>query len=346
MLAAGIPDDGGVAATDRNAIGFQRALRAAGLVLPRDQAVIGFDHADSGARVTPRLSTVDAHYDRVGETAVVAAAVPDARRGRARRRVPGAVDARPARVLRLHGVRPVGARRRRPGAAAAAATRCCGPSPRPPSSARPASGGARRTGAAPRETWWHAVVEPIETAAERGSVPGAPTLARLADLTSAMQPHPEALEQLVTCLRGVETDVVEALSRPEHETAVRRAVTEVLLALTKGCTRAMLARSGQLERTIVDQYEVDMDLLRGDGASPRALGWLPRGVRGPRLPRAVARRGPGAGRPRDGDRRRARHVGHPVAPGRRAHDREPVPAGRPDARRDRRVERADVRRAR
>jgi PAS domain S-box-containing protein len=95
-----------------------------------------------------------------------------------------------------------------------------------------------------------------------------------------MQPHPEALEQLVTCVRAIETHQVEALSDPGHEAALRRTVTEVLLALTKGCTRAMLARSGQLERTIVDQYEVDMDLLRGDGASPRALGWLPRGVRG------------------------------------------------------------------
>ena len=38
----------------------------------------------------------------------VAAAVPDARRGRARRRVPRPVDARPARVLRVHRVRPVG----------------------------------------------------------------------------------------------------------------------------------------------------------------------------------------------------------------------------------------------
>ena len=48
MLARGTPTTAVVAATDRNAIGFQRALRAAGLVLPRDQAVIGFDHADSG----------------------------------------------------------------------------------------------------------------------------------------------------------------------------------------------------------------------------------------------------------------------------------------------------------
>ncbi|MFS0704619.1 PAS domain-containing protein, partial [Cellulomonas sp. 179-A 9B4 NHS] len=133
-----------------------------------------------------------------------------------------------------------------------------------------------------REAWWRAVVDPVEAAAERGVAPAAAALGRLADLTAALQPHPEALEQSVTVLRAVECRQVEALSeaRRQNAPAVRRAVTDVLLAVTKGCTRAMLARSGQLERTIVDQYEVDMDLLRGDGASPRALGWLPRGVRG------------------------------------------------------------------
>ncbi len=278
MLTLGTPTTAVVAATDRNAIGFQRALRAAGLVLPRDQAVIGFDHADSGARVTPRLSTVDAHYDRVGETAV--SLLLSRMRGE---EVPGGEYRAPSTLVLRESCGCTDAGQAAPDAGASggrggyqvlralAESAFVGPS---------GVGGVRRTGAAPREAWWHAVVEPVETAAERGTAPGPATLGRLADLTAAMQPHPEALEQLVTSLRAVESDVVEALSRPQHEAAVRRAVTEVLLAVTKGCTRSMLARSGQLERTIVDQYEVDMDLLRGDGASPRALGWLPRGVRG------------------------------------------------------------------
>ncbi|RHA44517.1 PAS domain S-box protein [Cellulomonas rhizosphaerae] len=279
LLAAGVPTTAVVAATDRNAIGFQHALRAAGLILPRDQAVFGFDHADSGARVTPRLSTVDAHYDRVGAKAV--SLLLSRMRGED---VPGGEYRAPSTLVVRESCGCTEAAQSAPATSAApsarsgyqalralAETAFVGPT---------GAGGARRTGTAPRETWWRAVVEPLETAGERGTVPGSPTLTRLADLTAAMQPHPEALEQLVTCLRAVETDVVEALPHPEHELAVRRAVTEVLLAVTQGCTRAMLARSGQLERTIVDQYEVDMDLLRGDGASPRALGWLPRGVRG------------------------------------------------------------------
>ncbi|MBO9554979.1 MAG: substrate-binding domain-containing protein [Cellulomonas sp.] len=279
MFAAGMPTTAVVAATDRNAIGFQRALRAAGLVLPRDQAVIGFDHADSGARVTPRLSTVDAHFDRVGETAV--SLLLSKMRGED---VPGGEYRAPSSlVLREScGCTDVAASTRvgAPGSTLAACHQALRAVAESAFVGPLGAGAGRRSGSAPRDTWWHAVVEPLEAAADRGAVPNPPTLARLADLTSAMQPHPEALEQLVTCVRAIEQHQVEALSEPEHETALRRTVTEVLLALTKGCTRAMLARSGQLERTIVDQYEVDMDLLRGDGASPRALGWLPRGVRG------------------------------------------------------------------
>ncbi|MBD8058835.1 substrate-binding domain-containing protein [Cellulomonas sp. JH27-2] len=283
LLAAGTPTTAVVSATDRNAVGFQRALRSAGLVLPRDQAVFAFDHADSGARTTPRLSTVDAHYDRVGAQAVslllsrmLGGEVTDA--------APGGEYRAPSTLVLRESCGCTEATQSAPAAPAPATSRdgyqalrsLAGTAFVGPVGHR----GTRRTGAAPREVWWRAVVEPIEAAAERGSVPGAATLARLADLTAAMQPHPEALEQLVTCLRGIEADAVGALSLVSREAALRRTVSEVLVAITKGCTRALLARSGLLERTIVDQYEVDMDLLRGDGASPRALGWLPRGVRG------------------------------------------------------------------
>ncbi|WP_136519979.1 MULTISPECIES: substrate-binding domain-containing protein [Cellulomonas] len=280
MLAAGTPTTAVVAATDRNAVGFQRALRSHGLVLPRDQAVVAFDHADSGARVSPRLSTVDAHFGRVGEQAVQLLLA----RMRGEEVAPGEHRVASTLVVREScgctevtsaAVAGVGD----DGVAGADLVRRLADS----AFAGPAgSASVRRSGPDAREAWWRAVVEPVEAAAERGVAPAAAALGRLADLTAALQPHPEALEQTVTVMRAVECRQVEALSeaRAHHAGAVRRAVTDVLLAVTKGCTRAMLARSGQLERTIVDQYEVDMDLLRGDGASPRALGWLPRGVRG------------------------------------------------------------------
>jgi PAS domain S-box-containing protein len=279
MLQAGTPTTAVIAATDRNAVGFQRALRSHGLVLPRDQAVVAFDHADSGARVSPRLSTVDAHFGRVGEHAVglLLARMRGDDVTPGEHRVPSSLVVRescgcteitsPGGDLVSGDVSGVELLRR------LAESAFAGPA---------GSAVSRRAGPDAREAWWRAVEEPMEVAAERGISPAPAALGRLSDLTAALQPHPEALEQMVAVLRTVESRRVEQLveGRAANAGAVRRAVTDVLLAVTKGCTRAMLARSGQLERTIVDQYEVDMDLLRGDGASPRALGWLPRGVRG------------------------------------------------------------------
>jgi PAS domain S-box-containing protein len=285
LLAAGVPTTATVAATDRNAIGFLRALRATGLVLPRDQAVIGFDHTESGARLVPRLSTVDPHNDRVGELAVKLLLA----RFRGEDVAPGAHIAPATLVTRescgcgessatpdlsgedpaLEGYvsTPARARLRR-----LSDTAFAGPS---------AAAGSRRAGDEARTSWLHAVLDPVTAAAERGTTPSGVALGRLADLTSALQPHPEALEQLVSALRELETELMDATPATSHGPVLRRVTTEVLLALTKGCTRPLLARSGHLERIIADQYEVDMDLLRGKGPSPRALTWLPRAVRGP-----------------------------------------------------------------
>ena len=243
MLQGGTPTTAVIAATDRNAVGFQRALRSHGLVLPRDQAVVAFDHADSGARVSPRLSTVDAHFGRVGEQAVglLLARMRGDDVAPGEHRVPSSLVVRES-----CGCTEITS----PGAADGdvtgsellrrlAESAFAGPA---------GSAVSRRAGPDAREAWWRAVEEPVEVAAERGISPAPAALGRLSDLTAALQPHPEALEQLVTCLRGVESDVVEALSHPEHEPTVRRAVTEVLLAVTRGCTRAMLARAGGMRR--------------------------------------------------------------------------------------------------
>ncbi|MFI2751978.1 substrate-binding domain-containing protein [Cellulomonas sp. P22] len=284
FLAGGAPTTATVAATDRAAIGFLRALRANGLVLPRDQAVVGFDHTESGARFSPRLSTVDPHNDRLGELAVTLLLAK--MRGED---VAAGTHRSPTTLLTRESCGC--------GETAAGAADVAGPGDERGGSpaqvrlrtvADAGFGGAVSTGAGrrphedARASWCHGVAEPLAVAAERGAVPTPTALARLADLTSALQPHPEALEQLVSVVRDLEAETMEALPPGSpHVGTVRRVATEVLLALTKGCVRPLLARSGHLERTIADQYEVDMDLLRGKGTSPRALTWLPRAVRGP-----------------------------------------------------------------
>lgn len=286
LLAGGLPTTATIAATDRNAVGFIRALRAAGLVLPRDHAVIGFDRTETGARLVPRLSTVDPHNDRVGGLAVKLL------------------------LARLRGEEVAAGEYRAPSRLVIRESCGCGESTAQPVTTtadplserygstpardclrrlsdsgfggRPEAIGSSGTGDDEARTGWlHAVIDPITAAADRGAVPSGASLGRLADLTSVRRPYLEALEQFVAAVRDLETELTSTLPPGSDRLPTLRGVTtDILLALTKGCTRPMLERSGYLERTIADQYEVDMDLLRGKGPSPRALTWLPRAGRG------------------------------------------------------------------
>jgi len=69
MLAAGLPSTAVVAATDLNAVGIMTVLTEAGYVLPRDQAVTGFDNMLGGALVVPALSTVSQDFGGLGAMA-------------------------------------------------------------------------------------------------------------------------------------------------------------------------------------------------------------------------------------------------------------------------------------
>ena len=65
MLVAGLPSTAVVAGTDYNALGIMRALQDAGKVLPRDQAVVGFDDIEAASAVQPTLSTVHQSFGEV-----------------------------------------------------------------------------------------------------------------------------------------------------------------------------------------------------------------------------------------------------------------------------------------
>ena len=56
-------------ATDRNAIGVIRTLTSAGLVIPRDLAIVAFDNIAAGTFIAPALSTVNQSFDEVGALA-------------------------------------------------------------------------------------------------------------------------------------------------------------------------------------------------------------------------------------------------------------------------------------
>lgn len=56
-------------ATDRNALGFVPAVTAAGVAVPRDLAVVGFDNVEAGAFTSPTLTTVNQRFDSIGALA-------------------------------------------------------------------------------------------------------------------------------------------------------------------------------------------------------------------------------------------------------------------------------------
>ena len=70
LLATGVPFDGLFAMNDELALGAMRVLQEAGLVIPRDVAVIGFDDVDEGRYSIPSLSTVDPGRREIAERAV------------------------------------------------------------------------------------------------------------------------------------------------------------------------------------------------------------------------------------------------------------------------------------
>ncbi len=276
LIARNMPTTATLAATDLAAIGLTRGLQAGGISLPTDHAIIGFDHTEGGARQAPRLTTVDPHHDLVGEQAV--AQLLAGLRG---------TEAGPPHV-----------------AATLVARESCGcrrvttptpsaPDPGPVSAGRaalhriittafdgPVRGRAAvRGGDGARATWVSTILDVLDTAAARGTRPSDAALRRLHDLTAALGPYPETLEQCIAAVRQLERELVEAAPDDGRRDAVQRAVTEVLLVLTRGCLRPFLIRESALERTISDQYEVDMDLVSARSGSPRSLTWLPAGGR-------------------------------------------------------------------
>ncbi len=70
ILQRGVKPTAVVAANDAMAIGCMRYAKAAGLRLPEDLAVVGFDDIEMGSLVEPRLTTVRVFKEQIGKLAV------------------------------------------------------------------------------------------------------------------------------------------------------------------------------------------------------------------------------------------------------------------------------------
>lgn len=281
FLTRDVTTTAALAATDLAALGFMRTLQAAGRSLPRDQAVIGFDHTEGGARHTPRLSTVDPHHDRVGERAValLLARLRGVDGGEPSPHVPPTLVSREScgcQRVTTSGPAVLEPPAMITGPARSQLYRIAFTAFSGPSRIR---GTARTAGDAVRSSWVLAVLDALDAAASRGGLPSATTLRVLQDLTASLGPYPETLEQCLTAVRQVEHELLAQAPDDARRAAIHRASTDVLLALTRGCLRPHLVREAALERAIADQYEVDTDVMAARGGSPRSLTWLPGGGR-------------------------------------------------------------------
>jgi diguanylate cyclase (GGDEF)-like protein/PAS domain S-box-containing protein len=69
MLADGLRSTAVMVATDVNAFGVMQALTAAGLDLPADQAIVGFDDVDAATFVKPALTSIRQDFGALGRLA-------------------------------------------------------------------------------------------------------------------------------------------------------------------------------------------------------------------------------------------------------------------------------------
>lgn len=293
LIDRGMPTTATLAATDRNALGFMRMLRARGLTVPTDHAIVGFDHIDNGARARPRLSSIDPHHDRVGELAVqlllerltghqVGPGAHLSQTTLVARESCGCLSSARTGLL-VDGIGDLGGVGLAGAAAEPATTSAAARLSDLTRAVFLGAPGSEHTARVDARAWVRTIVELMVSAAQRAVVPGSAVLNRLADATTGLNPHPEALEQLLVVLRALETEAAAEVpsGSPSHSGALHAAVTGITVALTKGCSRALLARSGHLEQTVINQYEIDLELMRTSGASPRTLSWLPGAHRGP-----------------------------------------------------------------
>jgi diguanylate cyclase (GGDEF)-like protein/PAS domain S-box-containing protein len=70
ILADGVPCDAVVAATDHNAIALMDSLTKAGVRIPEDVAIVGFDNTDEAALCSPPLTSVSRRLGEVARLAV------------------------------------------------------------------------------------------------------------------------------------------------------------------------------------------------------------------------------------------------------------------------------------
>jgi diguanylate cyclase (GGDEF)-like protein/PAS domain S-box-containing protein len=279
MLAAGLQSTAVMAGTDDNAIGVMQALAAAGLELPQDQAIVGFDDADAASFVRPALSSVHVDFAAIGRLAT--------------------------RLLldKLAGIEVADGRHDAPSRFIArescGCTNSLGTSAPPPTARQTAAGRRRslrerldRTLASERDDSGRLatvsaagslIAQTIEAAAKDKSGPADGLVREALEELYLRCPRNPTVLGVIEAAREFGRDLVDSRSAGGADQAARVAdrIIGLMAMLSSIHAREQFGENAYLETAFGTQYAVAMDLLRGHEEDPRSLRWLERtSVRG------------------------------------------------------------------
>jgi diguanylate cyclase (GGDEF)-like protein/PAS domain S-box-containing protein len=270
MLAAGMPSTAVFAATDYNALGLMKALSEAGLDLPDDQAVVGFDDVQASSLVRPTLSTVRQTFNATGHRA--ATLLLDLVAGR---------EVAPE----VHRVPTSFVARESCGCATGSAPEVLGD----PGTALPTSPKDRLRVRLQRllsgmeslppeqSAALDVAVEAIARCAEpgkEGDQASGYAHRKAAQALFSISPRWTTITASVNCARRYGQEL-EATRDPAEETAhLQAGITEILVELSR-----LLAQRESTANTVLNlqmrrEHQVSMALVSGSTGDPRSLGWL------------------------------------------------------------------------
>lgn len=282
FLSLAEPPTAVLAATDGNALGFVEVITQAGLRVPEDVAVIGFDDTEAGVFGSPPLTSVNQRFDEVGAAAG--------------RLLLDQLDVGPAPGVPCPGRAPAEHRRGEPSPALLVRRSSCGcfaghplaeaDGPEDAASLRALLFASLDSGAmtATRSgTFVETTVQSLTQIADAAEavLAGAPEIG-LDLLRSAMSPLADARARQDLLPRVVLTvnhylarlaDTCGPGGTREHQVLAGESARMSTL-VTHLQARAHFRRTASLDSTLDEQYRVGRGLLDHSHAEPRSLSWL------------------------------------------------------------------------
>jgi diguanylate cyclase (GGDEF)-like protein/PAS domain S-box-containing protein len=268
MLRAGLPCTAVVVATDLIASGMISALHEAGVNLPSQLAMVGFDDRDFASRVSPPLATVRQDFGRLGE--IAAQLVIEMVNGED---VPaGEYMAKTTFVPRESCGCPAPVLLQRPSAPGeSAGQRLC----------RDLTAQLAGSNATPRQVlviaqfadevarFCHHLSESLS--------PNSTSLRQAADSVYRAVPRGATVHTVMECVQQYRRDLLSQSGYTEERLmALDRCAFEVSTTVNGALARSQGVLISSLEESLRDEHYVSLELvgMGRDGAGPKSLAWL------------------------------------------------------------------------